>query len=336
MSTIIKFKIDDLDEDEIDYELRIRDAGGEGSIETKKRELRALMRNENTQNYEIQSNLTLKQEYSLIAPKLKMIETNLEGNLQPMYESKLYHYMRRIFNAVVEDQVDETNKTTLLSLIAQIVEENFGRKINIENLTFVTTTESNPDPLVPSTSASGTNTKQKEEEAATSHNILVKKLTELVEQRKAKQQTVPPQGYVHISEIENVVKACLQSLDEQNLNQPGPSGQGRSFLNRPSDTFQSQYQSPEHTTSRSVIPNIIKVPQSVRRGITEDHLTEAIRRLSIDQNQTTNTGRSANANNFSHFFDALLNPTPDPQPCLPSSPVWWINRTWHWAWAHNP
>lgn len=91
MDDYLRINLDDLEYEELTYELVLRGIPISNSVENQKRELRARMRNERKENVKVKSFRSLSDEYKVVPTKLEEIELKLNEKIELACESRLYH-----------------------------------------------------------------------------------------------------------------------------------------------------------------------------------------------------------------------------------------------------
>lgn len=306
MEDYLRIDLDHLEYEELTYELVLRGIPVSESIENQKRELRARMRNEGKNSVRVSSFRSVSDEYKVVPAKLEEIEINLNKKIEKKFESRLYHYLERVARANESDEVDRGNKFILLGLICEMIKTYFNRDISFNEEGFDdldelgavggknrTSSLTNPEVTEEATNnpARVTGTIPKDSRNITeTNNPLTTKFQNKIAQSKnpARQSTMPiqnsnsnPSGYIHISQIEDYIMHCVTEMMKENtlkesLGNPTIDDLAQRLFNSglqepPADKRlqfpirQTTDQIPNQT--RSVIPNNLQMPESVRRNV---------------------------------------------------------------------
>lgn len=299
MSKHIRMNVDDLEEDELNYELLLRDMTISGQTETKKRSLRAIMRQEAEKGINIETSLTFDTEFETIKSKVDEIDTILQQEKNPACESRLYHYLKRLKRIKVSDEVDTKSKSILLDFIRELLEKYFKKQIDISDerveegaiggVTVENSINSNESRL----DKPGTTTQNPNADTGTrpkQPRIIRADKLPTVEPSKHSQsgiqnsrrltknqldQNFNPLEYVHVTEIEEYVKRCIENINQSRSTNILDTNQlAEQLLNfgihdsEADRIFQSSFEHREAARqTRSVIPNNLNVPDSVRKNL---------------------------------------------------------------------
>lgn len=329
MDNYLRINLDDLEYEELTYELVLRGIPVTGSIDAQKRELRARMRSEIKNNIKIESFRTLSEEYEIVPEMLEQMEINLNLKTEPTYESRLYHYLERVARAKEFDDVDRGNKLILLEIICEMLRVYFRRDISLNEESFEDSLElgavggqSSNDSVTnvelqandKNNTGHETGTRPKANRDLTGNptsrqdkNPITSRLRNTVTQQQSKTQNsfVPTQNpnrnreYLHISEIDSYVTACVQQkLNEQMRQQyPGPTVEDLSRRLKTVELHDRDereiLRSVNQNQLRSVIPNNLHMPESVKRNFNPQVTFNSIGNLNAHQTerQTGNLNR---------------------------------------------
>lgn len=124
---LYNYHADDLEEDEVDYELGIRGIASNENLENKRRELRLLI-NEDRKNPKLYTTtVTLEQEAEWIADRIRSIRKELERKLSLRAQSRLISLRNRVLRA---PSADAFTKNTFIGLIDATWKTYFGPNPN--------------------------------------------------------------------------------------------------------------------------------------------------------------------------------------------------------------
>lgn len=301
MDNYLRINLDDLEFEELTYELVLRGIPVTGSIDAQKRELRARMRSEVKNNTKIESFRTVSEEYEIVPEMLEQMEINLNLRSEPAYESRLYHYLERVARAKETDDVDRGNKVILLEVICEMLRIYFRRDISLNEESFEDSLElgavggQSSSDSVRSVEPQGANHPDRETgtrpksnrnltgnpESQLNRNPIMSKFQNMITQQTKRPQNVslPPQDpnlnreYVHISEIDSYVAACVQQKLNEQMRQHGLGNPGVEYLTRRLKTVGIQDRNNREISEsvaerqfRSVIPNNLEMPESVKKN----------------------------------------------------------------------
>ncbi|XP_062700476.1 uncharacterized protein LOC134284924 [Aedes albopictus] len=151
-----------LEEDEVNYELRIRDYPIDGSLETRRRALRRLLRE--SESVEVkQTWYSIEDEYVGIPMKLQQIELAIRNRVGAGCLSRLVHLHKRVRRYRVISYDEREKQKMLLNAVSQMALTYFGVNLDVLGqavpvMTLVTgPQETNGGPSVPDGHVSGWN-----------------------------------------------------------------------------------------------------------------------------------------------------------------------------------
>nr|XP_029719413.1 uncharacterized protein LOC115261652 [Aedes albopictus] len=337
MDNYLRINLDDLEFEELTYELVLRGIPVTGSIDAQKRELRARMRSEIKNNTKIESFRTVSEEYEIVPEMLQQMEINLNLRSEPAYESRLYHYLERVARAKEIDDVDRGNKVILLEVICEMLRIYFRRDISLNEDSFEDSLElgavggqsssdsvrsvepqtvNNPDRETGTLPKANRNLTGNPEPQPNRNPIMSKFQNMVAQQTKRSENvSVPPHApnlnreYVHISEIDSYVAACVQQKLNEQVRQQHPVNPTIEELTRRLKTAEIQGREDREISRsvtqkqfRSVIPNNLQMPESVRKHFEPHVASNPVGNMNVRQTdrQSTNLNRSID-DTFNHF-----------------------------------
>lgn len=142
-----------LEEDEVNYELRIRGFAIEGPLETRRRALRRMLRESETTQVK-NTWYSIEDEYVGIPVKLQQIELAIRNRVGQGCLSRLVHLHKRVRRYQVNSVEQQEKKRMLLSAVTQMALQYFGVNLDIlaqavPVMTLVTGPEEANAPSVP-------------------------------------------------------------------------------------------------------------------------------------------------------------------------------------------
>lgn len=127
----------DLSEEELDYELRIRNLLRPESEEHKRERLRNAFKNEQQTPREMIEDIFFVNEWPLLVRKLEEIETGLKADIHVRWISQLRHWKERVHRSHVVDLAQEEQKFEVIRTIdrlMKIYKETAKRLMNLSDL----------------------------------------------------------------------------------------------------------------------------------------------------------------------------------------------------------
>lgn len=121
------YHADDLEEDEIDYELGIRGIVSDENMESKRRELRLLINDDRKNPKLYTTTVTLEQEAEWIAGRIRSIQDELKRKISLKAQSRLISLRNRVLRAPSSDAL---TKNTFVALIDAIGSTYFSANPN--------------------------------------------------------------------------------------------------------------------------------------------------------------------------------------------------------------
>ena len=115
-----RINVNDLQEDEINYELTIRMCSVNEPLESKRRTLRKLLRQPEDTSQSIRSHYSLLVDYTTVPDKLEEIERLIRTGESSGCLSRLVHYHKRIRRYVTQDPDQKNRQQLLLYVISQL------------------------------------------------------------------------------------------------------------------------------------------------------------------------------------------------------------------------
>lgn len=109
----------DLEEDEVNYELAIHGCPVGGTLESRYRSLRLVLRQPEDEKVRLESSFTLENDFAIVPIKLKDIETQLETDDLKCF-SRLVHYHKRIRRYIPETEEQGRTQGSLLDAIGRM------------------------------------------------------------------------------------------------------------------------------------------------------------------------------------------------------------------------
>lgn len=127
-------RAEDLDQDEIDYELDIRSQPREVfelDLQGKQRHLRQLIKNDIKEGRNYRTNFKIQNEAGFICRKIEHLENVLKNKVEPKHESRIIHYYYRVQRCVASSQEEKKLKGDLCHRIERIMQEyQFGPSLS--------------------------------------------------------------------------------------------------------------------------------------------------------------------------------------------------------------
>ncbi|XP_062701277.1 uncharacterized protein LOC134285137 [Aedes albopictus] len=127
-----RINANELEEDELNYELSLRGHPTDGQLNTRQRTLRNLLR-ENEQyfvNVMQVCSQTISNDFALIPHRLREIEQKLRNGPAPECLSRLVHYHKRVRRYVSVSVMEHENKIELLELISNLANRYYRVDLN--------------------------------------------------------------------------------------------------------------------------------------------------------------------------------------------------------------
>lgn len=350
MDNFLRINLDDLEFEELTYELVLRGIPVTDTIENQKRELRARMRNEIKNYVRVASFRTVTDEYKIVPAKLNELENKLNEKREPAYESRLYHYLERVARAHETNEGDRDSKKALLDIICEMIKIYFNREIRINEDSFeevemlgavggknTTTSVENQEAVTNNTEkvpgepinvfSHGTGTIPKNtRNSMENRNPITSKLmnnftrSQQVSLTDSQSPNTNPSEFIHVSQIEDYISHCVNEILKVKIGQErlGNTTSNNSpqrvtnpgILNPPINRF-PQPSMPQTSNqignySRSVIPNNLQMPESVRRNMASP-IRFSIDNRPLPSTRPVESGSNENYPRISNRLEDMLN-----------------------------
>lgn len=131
---VLQINANDLSEEEVEYELSIRNKVYEESERQKRDRLKKVFQEEGNDTVIVTEDIFFANEVPLVTRKLEEIEHGLSKTIQVKWISQLRHWKERIYRATVVDLAQEEQKSDIIAKIRKLIRQYKETVIKLMNL----------------------------------------------------------------------------------------------------------------------------------------------------------------------------------------------------------